>query len=241
MPATTAASKYNALSFEVQRKVGQFNFDAHWTWASNYLNTTNLENPYAPLFWNRDQYTFRHRVTLIASWDLPVGRGKSVLSGAPKALNHAIGGWQLYWIAYMETGQFFSPSYSGFDTSGTNTTSGLPDRIKNGNLPAGERTITHWFDTSAFVVPAAGRFGNSASYVLEGPGRHTHDVTLAKKFNITERLRFTFMAAAVNLLNHPNFNNPSANISAPGSLGVISSTKAYAGARNIMLRGRLEF
>jgi len=72
----------------------------------------------------------------------------------------------LYWIAYLETGQYFSPSYSGADSSNTNTTGGMPDRIANGNLPSGQRTITHWFDTSAFVRPAAGTFGNSGVNVL---------------------------------------------------------------------------
>jgi len=57
-------------------------------------------------------------------------------------------------------------------------------------------------------------------------------------------LRFTFMVAAQNALNHPNFANPStanSNISAPGSVGVISSVDGFAPARQIMLRGRIEF
>ena len=238
---TDGGLRYNAVTFQVQRKVGALTFDTHWTWASNYLNTNNLENPYAPLFWSRDPSTFRHRVALIASWDLPMGRGKSVLSNSPAVVNHIVSGWQLYWITYLETGQFFSPSFSGADPSNTNTTSGLPDRIKNGNLPADERQINRWFDTTAFALPPAGRFGNSGANVLEGPGRHTHDVTLGRRFAIREKLRLTFMAAAQNLMNRRNFNNPSANLSAPGSFGVISSTKGYAGARQIMLRGRLDF
>jgi hypothetical protein len=68
-----------------------------------------------------------------------------------------------------------------------------------------------------------------------------HNLTLGKTFSITERLRFTFMAAGQNIANRANFNNPAANISAPGSLGVISSTKAHAPGRQIMLRGRLQF
>jgi hypothetical protein len=233
--------RYNAMTFEVQRRAGPLTFDAHWTWASNYSNTINLENPNAPLFWSRDPFTYRHRVALVAAWELPFGRGKGLLSNAPAVLDHIVGGWQLYWITYLETGQFFSPSFSGADPSNTNTTSGLPDRIANGNLPADERRINRWFDTSAFVLPPAGRFGNSGNNVLEGPGRHTHDVTLGKRFLLHEKVRLTFMAAAQNLMNRPNFNNPSANISAPGSLGVISSTKGYAGARQIMLRGRIDF
>jgi hypothetical protein len=68
-----------------------------------------------------------------------------------------------------------------------------------------------------------------------------HNLTLGKTFPITERLRFTFMAAAQNIANRANFNNPAANISVPGSLGVISSTRGAAPGRQIMLRGRLQF
>jgi hypothetical protein len=78
--------------------------------------------------------------------------------------------------------------------------------------------------------------GNNISIDL----RWSHDWKLTKAKDDHAKI-FTFGVDSFNLLNHPNFNNPSANISAPGSLGVISSTKAYAGPRNIMLRGRLEF
>ena len=36
------------------RRVGMVMFDAHWTWAHGMNNTLNVENPYSPLFWNRD-------------------------------------------------------------------------------------------------------------------------------------------------------------------------------------------
>lgn len=235
------AANYNALTFEAQRKVGQVTFDAHWTWASNYNNTLNLENPYSPLLWNRDPYTSRHRVVLNTIWTLPFGSGKPLLSQVPGFVNQVVGGWQLYWIAYFETGQFFSPSFSGSDPTNTNTTGGLPDRICNGNLPPGDRKITHWFDTSCFVPPPAGRFGNSGVNILEGPGLQEHSLTLGKTFSIRERLRFTFMLAAQNVLNHANFDLPAANISAPGSAGVISAVRGFAPSRQIMLRGRLDF
>jgi hypothetical protein len=49
------------------------------------------------------------------------------------------------------------------------------------------------------------------------------------------------MAEAQNLMKRPNFNDPSANLSAPGSFAVICSTKGYAGAHRTMLRGRIDF
>jgi hypothetical protein len=238
---TDGASNFNAFTLEVQRKVGQVTFDGHWTWASNYNNILNLENPYAPLFWNRDPSTSRHRAVINAIWEVPVGRGRRLLSSAPAVVDHVLGGWQLYWIAYMETGQFFSPSYSGADPSNTNTSGGLPDRVANGNLPPGERQLNRWFDPNAFVRPPAGRFGNSGVNILEGPGLHEHNLTVSKRFRMTERFSFTLMAAVQNLLNHANFNNPSANISAPASVGVVNSVRPFAPARQIMLRGRIDF
>jgi hypothetical protein len=238
---SNGAANYDAFTFEVQRKVGQVTFDNHWTWTSNYYNTLNLENPYVPLFWNRYPSTSRHRVVINTTWNIPVGRGRRFLASAPAPVDHILGGWQLYWIAYMESGQFFSPSFSGADPSNTNSSGGLPDRICNGNFPPGQRSIDRWFDRSCFVVPPAGRFGNSGVNILEGPARHEHDLTISKNFQITERVRMTYGAAVVNLLNHANFGNPSANISAPGSVGVVGSTKSYAPNRQIMLRGHLDF
>ncbi|HWQ56960.1 MAG TPA: carboxypeptidase regulatory-like domain-containing protein [Bryobacteraceae bacterium] len=235
------AQTYNAFTFEVQRKVGQLTFDNHWTWASNYSKLLNLQDPYAPLSWSRVQYTTRHRVVFNTIWRLPVGHGRKFLSSAPKIVDHVLGGWQMYWIAFMESGPFFSPSFSGSDPSNTNTSGGLPDRIKNGNLPAGERTIDRWFDASAFAVPAAGRYGNSGAFVLEGPGMHTHNVTVTKEFTIREGLKLAYMASIQNLFNRPNFGLPSSNISAPGSVGKVSTINSVAPARDMIMRLRLDF
>jgi hypothetical protein len=235
------AANYNALTFEVQRKLGQITFDNHWTWASNYNNMLNLENPYASRFFARDPYTTRQRLVLNTIWRIPVGRGRRFLSNTRRAVDHVLGGWELYWVAFLESGYFFSPSFSGSDPSNTNTIGGLPDRICNGNLDPERRALGRWFDPSCFAIPPAGRFGNSGANVLEGPGRHEHDVTVSKRFHITERLVFSYGMAITNLFNHPNFNNPSANISVPGSVGVVSSTKGYAPNRQMVMRTRLDF
>jgi hypothetical protein len=188
-----------------------------------------------------DVYTPRHRVVLNVVWEVPVGKGRRYLSHAPAVVDHVLGGWQVYWIGYLQTGFFFTPSFSGSDPSNTNTIGGRPDRICNGNLPSSQRNVNHWFDTSCFMTPPAGRFGNSGSNFLEGPGYNMQDISVSKTFNLTERFKFTFSAAAANALNHPNFNVPSSNISAPGSVGVISSVQDGAPARQIEVRGRIDF
>jgi hypothetical protein len=218
-------SRYNALAFEARRSFARgLTFQGHWTWASSLSNMLNLENPFAPLLWNRDAYTPRHRVSLNTIYDLPFGRGRTYLANAPGAVNHVLGGWTLFYLAYFQTGSFFTPRFDGADPSNTNTFGGLPDRIGDGNLPAGERRLDRWFDVGAFAPPPPGRFGNSGVNILEGPGLHVHHLSVSKEFRLSERFRFQYMLAISNLFNHPNFHFPSANISAPGQAGVIGAT-----------------
>lgn len=243
---TNGESKYNSLTFEAKRRVGALTFDSFWTWAHNMSNFLNLENPYSPNLWNRDATTPRHRVVLNSLWEVPVGRGKRFLSSMLGPLNHAIGGWKVSWLAIFQTGQFFSPSFSGSDPSNTNTSGGRPDRICNGNLPADQRSLHKWFDPACFVVPPAGRFGNAGVNILEGPGVHTHGISLTKRFALTERLRLDFLSMMSNVFNHPNFANPGSNISAPAQAGVITSQHGRfsadrSGPRFIDMRLRLEF
>ena len=148
-----------------------------------------------------------------------------------------LGGWQLSLIYNAQTGEYFTPTFSGTDPSNTQTIGGNPDRVKNGNLPTDERTIDKWFDASAFVAPPNGRFGNSGKNILIGPGRQALNLGLFKSFHPTERMSFRVQATFTNATNHPNFGAPNAGISAPASVGTVRSvqTRDSAGPR----QGRL--
>ena len=242
---TNGSQNYDSLSFEANRRVGSVMFDAHWTWAHAMDNTLNTQNPYAQLFWNRDFFA-KHRVVVNSIWQLPFGKGKRYGSGVSPVADKIIGGWSITWVAYFMTGQYFSPSFSDADPSNTNSFGGYPDRVCNGNRPAGERSVDSlWFDTSCFVNPPAGRFGNSGANILEGPGMQTHNMTFTKDFQITERVKFDFMTLIGNIFNHPNFLPPESDISTSGA-GVVGSTYGFfaaerANARMIEFRVRLRF
>jgi hypothetical protein len=233
---TDGATNYDSMLLEAKRRVGFVVFDAHWTWANSMNNYSNLQDPYNHYFWNRD-YIARHRVVFNTLWELPFGKGRRFLATAPGVVDWVIGGWSLAWVAFFQTGQYFTPSFSGSDPSNTNSF---------GNLPTGQRSIDAWFDPSAFAVPVAGRFGNSGVNILQGPGLATNNLTLAKRFALTERVGFNVQALMSNVLNHPNFTTPSANISVPGGAGVVGGTldkwsNEKGGPRIIEMRVRLEF
>lgn len=242
---TNGAANYDSMTIAANRRVGWVTFDAHWTWAHGMSNTMNLENPYSPLTWDRDFFA-KHRVVFNTVWELPFGRGRRYLRTIPGAANQVVGGWKMVWVSYLQTGQYFSPSFSGSDPSNTNSYGGFPDRVCNGNLPGGQRSISGWFDAACFAEPPAGRFGNSGANILDGPGMHVHNLTLLKRFAITERVHFDFMGMISNIFNHPNFLFPESNISIPGGVGVIGETYGLysgerAGQRMVEVRGRLEF
>ena len=62
------------------------------------------------------------------------GKGQRFLSHAPAVVEHVLGGWRTTWTAVAQTGQYFTPTFAGFDPSGTGTIGGVPDRIGDGNL-----------------------------------------------------------------------------------------------------------
>jgi Carboxypeptidase regulatory-like domain len=228
---------YHGMTVELNRRMSKgvlFNFA--WTWAKN-LNDTDevgtteggptLENAY-----QRDRergnspFMARHRVVSSLVWELPAGRGRRFLNRGGPA-NAIAGGWQITAFYSGQTGLFFTPSFSGADPSNTQTFGGTPDRIGDGNLPSDQRSIDRWFDPSAFRAPPNGRFGNSGRAILVGPSQHLLHMGLFKTFQATERISVRVQATFTNALNHTNFANPNANISAlPSVVGRIASAGA---------------
>jgi len=60
-------------------------------------------------------------------------------------------GWRTSWTAVLQNGQYYTPTFSGLDPSGTGTIGGVPDRIGNGNIS--NRSVSHAFDPTAFAIP----------------------------------------------------------------------------------------
>ena len=61
---------------------------------------------------------------------------------------------------------------------------------------------------AAFSIPKPGTFGNLGRGALHGPGLSQFDLTLHKKFSITERVNSEFRFEVYNLFNRANLANP---------------------------------
>jgi hypothetical protein len=70
-----------------------------------------------------------------------------------------------------------------------------------------------FLNPAAFSIPAPGTYGNMGRYALHGPSLAQFDLTLHKRFNLSERVNFEFRSEFYNLFNRANFANPVATLS----------------------------
>jgi Carboxypeptidase regulatory-like domain/TonB-dependent Receptor Plug Domain len=144
------------------------------------------------------------------TYELPFGAGKTWLNHGGLA-NQILGGWQVNSIVTARDGYPIHMTAAS-NLSGSFSTLQRPDRLGSGELPANQRTLIRWFDTSAFAIPQQYTFGNAGAFILRGPGMFNIDLSLFKHFRITEGTRIEFRAESFNLTNTPGFGNPNAVI-----------------------------
>ncbi len=70
-----------------------------------------------------------------------------------------------------------------------------------------------YLNPAAFAMPAPGTYGNLPRNFLKGPGFHQFDLTLQKRFKLTETMNIELRSEIYNFFNHANFANPPASLS----------------------------
>jgi Carboxypeptidase regulatory-like domain/TonB dependent receptor len=114
---------------------------------------------------------------------------------------------------------------------------------------------------AAFAIPQPGTYGNLSRNALFGPSFYQFDMTLQKRFRVTEAVAFEFRTEFYNLFNRANFANPPVTLSnAPiaslqpgqpipvgsaGNFGIINGTVGRTVGlgtnRQIQFSGRISF
>jgi hypothetical protein len=172
-------------------------------------------------------FDVKNRFVTSGVWAEQFGTGAGVL-------NHLIRDWQFSGIFSTQGGQPFTPILST-DPSNSGSTTTHPNRIADGNLPSGQRSISDWFNLSAFTVPNCVCYGNSGRGILRGPGLINLDFSVVRNFQIKERFRVQFRAESFNLANHPNFGLPNYTIGAAGA-GAISTVQGTQRENQLALK-----
>jgi hypothetical protein len=180
---------------------------------------------YARRFEWRDTDTPRSRFTSAVSWDIPIGRGRTMLKDAPRAVDMVVGGWTLTTTARLYSGRplFFTQNL-----------------IVDGNPKLGDPTQALYFDTTKFhALPTSTdttlpvnlhKRDNLWTYPgLYGPGVEQVDMTLTKSFKITERFRLEARVEGYNIFNHINLANPTVDFTSANFGKITAKLVAYNG------------
>jgi hypothetical protein len=155
--------------------------------------------------WGLCNFHVANRFNASYGWKLPFGQNLTGFSGKVAK------GWQVNSIVQLQDGVPFTPSVPGDPARvGTYYTPRF-NRVCDGNLPDSQQTVNRFFDTSCFVLPQSGTFGNSARNVIFGPGLKSVDFSIFKTTNITESVSVQFRAEIFNALNNSNYNEPRRN------------------------------
>jgi Carboxypeptidase regulatory-like domain len=213
-------SSYNGLEVDINHRIARgLQFRGAYTFAKalddgDNMNTsvaTNspafVANPLQPTAdYGRASFDVRHSAVINATYDLPFGR--SVLRRRAW-LNRLIEDWQLSGIETIQSGLPFTPQLSYNPSNDGDTRN--PVRPSWNPAFAGPLILGlpgKYFNPNSFVQPLPGTYGNVGRNVLQGPGLAELDLSIAKRFALSERFNLQFRAESFNLLNRANLNDP---------------------------------
>jgi hypothetical protein len=189
-----------------------------------YSNYYNRRPDYGP-----SENDIRHRFVWSSVYEIPY-RPKN-------PLRYLLSDWVAGSLITLQSGPPFTVNTQTNTTNSFSAGSLRADVLRNPNLPAGQRTLDHWFDTDAFRQPALYQFGNQAKDILRSDGLVNFDVSLSRNFPVGEKKKFQFRGEFFNLFNHPSFGTPGQNLGGPG-FGVVSTASP---GRTIQLGARFAF
>ncbi len=212
----------------------------------------------------------RQRFTLNGFYQLPFGTGTAhPIHSRP--INAILGGWATNLTFQVQTGQPFTVSVSNTSTAGGGTANailvrdpfspgGSPDPTNSSiTCPTKVRTLQHWYNPCAFRNPLpaqligpggvtgvtnAESFLGGKSNTIYGPGYSRLDMSFFKNFPTIRQQYLQFRVDAFNLLNIPEYDQPSTkNDSQTGGLITGSRTgQVYTpDARYFQLSGKYVF
>jgi hypothetical protein len=244
-------SNYNALQTSFQRRFTKgLAFDANYTWGKGLSDITGFSQQGGSQGWSDADPThirqieygvaendIQNRFALSLNYALQYGKN---FTGVRQ---FALAGWQVNTITAWQSGKPFTITETGsgadnpvesdgqqhgYNNRATPINNGgqdRPDQIKDARL--GHKSLTEFFDTTAFAPEPLGTIGTAQRNSLFGPNFRHVDLSIFKDFPVTERVKLQFRAESFNISNTPNFyigNGSSAASFGNPAFGAVSQT-----------------
>jgi hypothetical protein len=253
-------STYHSLQITLNHQSSKgFTTYTNYTWSKNLTNISSSQvndNANRPL----DYYNLRNEKALAdddqahlfkgyVSYDLPFGRGKSLLAGSSRIVNTLVGGWSVSAIL-----NYFSGTPLGFAASNPLTGS-WNGGVNRANVAAGDLKVP--FDKSTFQISPVTSAGNTylnKALFSDAPaltlgssafryaqarnfGRINEDFGLQKNTKLGEHVRFQLRAEFLNAFNRSTLGGIQTGITNV-QFGQVTS---ISGNRQIQVGTRLDF
>jgi hypothetical protein len=216
-----------ALVYSRSKSIDDQSVDPVASSSGGGLSTTNSRTPADTRNWRNERavsdFDRTHVLSAVWLYELPVGRGKALLSSASPVLHRLLGGWSINGLYNFSTGEPFTVT-SGVRTSNyshvsrAEWTGAQPDASLK-HVPGVVGPVL-FADASGFRLPAAGTNGWGRN-MFRSPNYWNLDAGLQKNIPLNEQVRLQFRAEFFNLFNHANFDNPGG--ATDGSNQMISS------------------
>jgi hypothetical protein len=272
--STWGTGNYNAIVLQAEHRFANgFSFMANYIMSKLLQDTGSIGNgqpqgvgeqfqPQAGLGLG-DVYgiapsDFTHKFLFNYSFDLPFGRGKKLIAGAPSVVDKVIGGWRLAGTTTFRSGQpiqVYTPSggVGGLGSEWYNIGQGRNQRpialpgqqlgfTTNGHAAlTGSANIQYYVNPKGYVLPTDFTLGNVPSTYgyWFGPGFSQWDMALMKVWTLgSESRRLQLRFEAQNVFNHMNAGNPVTGVTNAG-FGTI--TTQAGNPRQAMVAAKLYF
>ena len=227
------SSHYDGLEVQMKKSfTNGLQFNANYVWGksmdfqdSDHKATGEMGNN-PQIDYGRSDFMQKYVIKLSGVYELPIGKGKWLLSSG-KWWENELGGWKFSGLLAIRAGQPFNTTAS----DNSNTGGGIQNRATatcNGNggksnfVPHAANALATYFNTACYSVPTTNVFGNERRNDLNGPQNTNLDLAAFKEFEIWENLKFQWRTDAFDALNHPLPGEPNTSCCS-GSFGEITS------------------
>jgi len=237
-------ARYHGLALQASRRYRNgFAFQTAYTvgkamdYAGVAEEVTNLEREWGPA-----AYDIRHSFKMNAIWEIP-------FHSDSKAIEYALGGWQLNGITVYQSGSPFSVTCSlAYPRCDFNADGQTGDRVNVSRTDLGSPTEAQWLagvlTAADYSLPATGTLAAQPRNVFRGPGYFNTDLSFFKNFPVPSRgmhqARIQLRGEVFNVFNKAHLANPSSN-TASATFGQVTSVRrdprvVQLGARFIFWR-----
>jgi len=242
LPTLNANSWYNSLQIRFQKRASHYiSFEGNYTlskatddssagrnaWIGDlqYDNPQVLDNPKAEYGISANDAT--HRLTAALIFDIPVGRERWIGRGISRVLDGFIGGWSLYNIITLQSGQPLAIyNANGLLADGNPRPNVVCSQLTTGiSYHEAARAGLPYLNQSCFQNPGDNIPGDAPRFFsnLRGDGIRNLDMSLSKEFSIREEMKLQIRAEMFNVANLQRFAFPDIGLGNE-SFGTVTST-----------------